>query len=142
MDFIVWLEQSWVILASTISAVTLVWTFFNNTLKSMKNTINQPIVELDKKIDEKFDKLAASIEEKHKNDKCINEALLTMQRRLLYDKITELLLREYVTLHEKQVLFEQFKSYEELGGNSFIKDLMEQVKQLPLENPAEKIREI
>lgn len=60
------------------------------------------------------------------------QSLLTMQRNSLMRSCSEYISRGYATMEEKATISDQYKSYHDLGGNSFITDMVEQVKELPL----------
>lgn len=62
----------------------------------------------------------------------LKESTLTMQRNSLLRSCNDFLSRGYATIEEKATIVDQYKSYHDLGGDSFITDMVEQVKDLPL----------
>lgn len=123
-----WLQQSWVIIAAAIGGITLVWNFCNKTLKEIKEQANAPIKTLETKIDKVDEKVSHVIEV----NGLTTQSLLTMQRNSLLRSCTEFISRGWATMEEKATISDQYRIYHELGGNSFVTDMVEQVKELPL----------
>lgn len=123
-----WLQQSWIIIAAVIGGITLVWNFCSKTLKEIKTSASEPLRAIEEKID-KVDKKVTHVAEINSLTK---QSLLTMQRNSLMRSCSEYISRGYATMEEKATISEQYKSYHDLGGNSFITDMVEQVKELPL----------
>lgn len=132
MSIIDWVKEGWIILAGIIGGITLIWNFLNKTVKEIKNEWGKPITQINEKMQgivEKLDLIEKSAEIRKR-------ALLSMQRKSLLDSCKHYITRGYISLEEKDTIHNQFKSYEELGGNSFIKGLVSDVENLPIEKPA------
>lgn len=123
-----WIEQTWIIVAAVIGGITLVWNFIHKTLKEISEQLRAPIVQIETKIDQ----VDAKVTEVAKQTTKITEATLTMQRNSLLRSCNDFLSRGYATINEKATIVEQYKSYHDLGGDSFITDMVEQVTELPL----------
>lgn len=123
-----WLQQSWAILVAVIGGITLVWNFCNKTLKEIKVSANEPF----KIIEEKLDKVDEKVTNVAEVNDLTKQALLTMQRNSLLRSCNEFLSRGYASMAEKSTISDQYISYHNLGGDSFITDMVEQVKDLPL----------
>jgi len=126
-----WFREFWVILVAIMGGVTLIWNFLNKTVKEIKNEFAKPF----NAVNARFDEVEKKIEKKHENYRLIVDALLTMQKKSLLDSCEKYINRGYATLHQKEVVMMQYESYNELGGNSFIHELVERVNDLPLEEP-------
>lgn len=133
MDFLQFIQQSWVYIAAIIGGVTLVWNFVNKTLKDIIAGFKRPFDDLDAKIDS----LGTKIDETKHHNSVVSRALLSMQRNSLLRSCEEYLRKGYATMNERQTISEQFTSYSELGGNHFIADMVAQVMKLPYEPPAD-----
>lgn len=129
MNFVEWIKEGWIILAAIISGITLIWNFLNKTVKEIKNEWSKPITQINTKITSIVEKLDA-LEESGEIRK---RALLSMQRKSLLDSCEHLIKKGYASLEEKETIDDQFRSYKELGGNSFVSDLVKSVESLPLE---------
>lgn len=125
------LQQSWVIIAAAIGGITLIWNFAHKTLKEIIDTITKPIKDLDQKVENLNKKV--DINASH-NDK-VSKALLTMQRNSLMRSCEEFLRNGYATTNEKSTISDQYTSYSELGGDSFVTDMVANIMKLPLEKP-------
>lgn len=124
-----WLQQSWVILAAVIGGITLVWNFCSKTLKEIRQSANEPLASLEKKIDAIDIKLQNMAIDKDKT----NKALLTMQRNSLLRSCKDFIGKGYATIEERETINSQYQSYHELGGDSFITSLVDKVMELPIE---------
>lgn len=93
----------------------------SKTLKEITVKLNAPMAAMKDQLDNI---------EKHVTK--TTTALLTMQRNSLLRSCEECLSRGYATLGQKETIAEQYKSYHELNGNSFITDMVRQVTELPL----------
>lgn len=124
-----WLQQSWVILAAVIGGITLVWNFCSKTLKEIRQSANEPLTSLEKKIDAIDTKLQNMAADKEKT----NKALLTMQRNSLLRSCKDFISKGYATIEERETINSQYQSYHELGGDSFITSLVDRVMELPIE---------
>lgn len=134
MDFNTWLQQSWIILVAVVGGITLIWNFINKTLKEIAGSISKPI----KDIELKIDKIDTKIEEAEARDRVVGRALLTMQRASILKLSEDYLKKGFSTLEEKEAISEQFASYSELGGNSFVSGMVSKVINLPLEKKSNK----
>lgn len=139
MNFLDWLKESWLILAAAIAGITLVWNF-RKTFSDIKETITKPLTDVNKKIDDlsnefndKLGRLEQKIDAAEKSDKQVRGALLTMQRNSLLRSCEDFMKRGFATVNEKETITSQYDSYHELGGDSFITDLIRSVMDLPLE---------
>ena len=92
-------------------------------LKEIKAAMLKPITDIQNKLD--------SLDSKQEMQ---NRAVLTLQRRSLLDSCERLLKQGYADLKDKEVIEKQFESYKELGGNSFVKELVVRVLNLPIDN--------
>ena len=128
MTFIEWLEQSWVIIVAIIGGITLIWNFYSKVLKEVKTDIKKPLTNLSAKIEE----LQKQIKQIEENDNKIKKSLLSMQRSLILARCEERMKAGFATLEHKQTISAQFESYKELGGNSFISEMVAKVLELPL----------
>ncbi len=126
-----WLNQTWIIVAAIIGGVSLVWTFYSKTLKEISAALTKPFKELDAKIDNLDHKIDATIE----TDDIVKDALLTMQRQSILRACDEYLRQGYADMNQKATVSSQYESYHALGGDSFITDMVEKVKDLPQEKP-------
>lgn len=125
-SFVLWLSQSWGILVAIITGATLIWNFFNKTLKEIKTDINKPFSDMTTKLDNLEEKIDTK-------DKLTTGALLTLQRKSILDSCEKYIALGFANLHQKEVLMAQFESYKALGGNSFVHELVDQVQNLPIE---------
>ena len=123
-----WIEQTWIIVAAAIGGITLVWNFIHKTLKEISEQLKAPIVQIESKIDVVDKKVTAVAEQ----TTLLKDSTLTMQRNSLLRSCNDFLSRGYATIEEKSTIVSQYKSYHDLGGDSFITDMVEQVKELPL----------
>lgn len=121
-----WLNQTWIILVAVIGGVSLVWKF-KGTLKEITEEIKKPVSEINSKLD------AMDVD-----NKLERAALLSLQRKSLLDSCQFYLHRGFASLEEKSTMNEQYASYHELGGNSFITDIVHQVQDLPIEKEVKK----
>lgn len=137
MNIIEWLKDGWVLLAAVIGGITLLWNFSHKTLNEIKIVLNKPITQ----INEKVDSITLKLENIDKNAGIRKRALLTIQRKSILDSCTKYLKRGYISIEEKETLYEQVESYNELGGNSFVKDLVKKLDSLPLEKPQKENKE-
>ena len=127
----------------------MLWNF-RKLVKEVKKEINDPFDQVDKKIDDlsntlndkidslsdemnsKIDGLQEKIDLSEDSDKKVRGALLTMQRNSLLRSCEDFIGRGFATLNEKETISRQYDSYHELGGDSFVTDLVERVNDLPL----------
>ena len=137
MNIIEWLKDGWVLLAAIIGGITLLWNFLHKTLNEIKIVLNKPITQ----INEKVDSITLKLENIDKDAGIRKHALLTIQRKSILDSCTKYLKRGYISIEEKETLYEQVESYNELGGNSFVKDLVKKLDSLPLEKPQKENKE-
>lgn len=144
------LKQSWGYIAGAIGIITLLWNF-KKLVRDIKADITAPFTKMDSKIDDltdslnkkiddlsdemnsKVDRLQENLDAAEKSDRQVRNALLTMQRKSLLDSCEDFIKRGFATLHEKETMTDQYKSYHELGGDQFITDLVNKVVDLPLE---------
>lgn len=132
-QFLAWLNQGWGFLVAVTAGVTLLWNF-RKTFKDIKKEVNEPFAALDKKIDSLGTKLDGV--EAHNNK--VDRALLTIQRNSLLRSCAEFLKKGFATMEEKSTISEQYTSYCELGGNSFVGEMVAKVMNLPIEKPSKK----
>lgn len=123
-----YLQQTWVIVAAAIGGITLLWNFIHKTFGEIKSEIMKPFNQLNDKIDN----LEGKMNEFGHHNNIVKSALLTMQRNSLLRSCEEFLDKGFATANEKQTISEQYTSYSELGGDSFISDLVAEVMRLPL----------
>lgn len=128
-DFLVWLQQSWLVLVACLGGITLVWNFIHKTLKEITSSFAKPV----KDIEEKIDKINTKMDNASKHQEMVTRALLSMQRASLLKSSSDYIKKGFATVEEKQTMSEQFSSYSELGGNSFVHGFVEEVMDLPLE---------
>ena len=132
------LNQSWCYIVGAIGVITLLWNF-KKLVKDIKTDISKPFTDMNTKIDnlskdlnEKVDKLSDKIDVVQDNDAMTRRALLTMQRNSLLRSCEDFIGRGFATMNEKETISSQYESYHELGGDSFVTDLVNQVIDLPL----------
>ena len=132
------LNQSWGYIVGAIGVITLLWNF-KKLVKDIKTDISKPFTDMNTKIDnlsknlnEKVDKLSNKIDVVQENDNVTRRALLTMQRNSLLRSCEDFIGRGFATMNEKETISSQYESYHELGGDSFVTDLVNQVIDLPL----------
>lgn len=132
------LNQSWGYIVGAIGVITLLWNF-KKLVKDIKTDISKPFTDMNTKIDnlsknlnEKVDKLSDKIDVVQENDNVTRRALLTMQRNSLLRSCEDFIGRGFATMNEKETISSQYESYHELGGDSFVTDLVNQVIDLPL----------
>lgn len=159
------LTQSWGYIAAAIGIITLLWNF-KKLLKDIKDDITAPFTRMDTKIDDltnslndkidnmsgeinnridnlsddmnkKVDKLQIKIDAAEKSDQQVRGALLTMQRNSLLRSCEDFIGRGFATMNEKETISSQYDSYHELGGDSFVTDLVKTVIDLPLKKQTE-----
>lgn len=128
-EFVTWLNEGWGFVIAITAGVTLVWNF-RKTLKDIVKELKSPFAELDLKIDKINDKLHDIAE----HDAKVDRALLTLQRKSLLDSCEGYLKKGYSTINEKSTISEQYTSYSELGGDSFISDMVAEVINLPVDS--------
>ena len=117
-----WVGQSWILLTGAVAVVGVLISFIKQ-LKEIKAAVLKPITDIQNKLD--------SLDSKQEIQ---NRAVLTLQRRSLLDSCERLLKQGYADLKDKEVIEKQFESYKELGGNSFVKDLVVRVLNLPIDD--------
>ena len=124
MDFnvaILWLKDSWIILAALIGGITLVWNFFNKTFREIKNSISRPL-----------DDIKEDLKDVKDSNKLLKGGVLSMQRQSLLKSCEDYLTRGEITLEQRETVTKQYESYHALGGDSFITQLVDEVNNLPL----------
>ena len=129
MNILDYLNQTWVIVTGCIAAITLLWNFIHKTLKEIHASVTEPFTNLNKKIDNLQEQLNTA----SKNDEVVQRALLTLQRASLLETCEDYIKKGFATLNEKETIDAEFRSYSELGGNSFVSDMVAEVMNLPLE---------
>ena len=117
-----WVGQSWILLTGAVAVIGVLISFIKQ-LKEIKAAMLRPMTDIQNKLD--------SLDSKQEMQ---NRAVLTLQRRSLLDACERLLKQGYADLKDKEVVEKQFESYQELGGNSFVKDLVVRVLNLPIDS--------
>ena len=117
-----WVGQSWILLTGAVAVIGVLISFIKQ-LKEIKAAMLRPMTDIQNKLD--------SLDSKQEIQ---NRAVLTLQRRSLLDACERLLKQGYADLKDKEVVEKQFESYQELGGNSFVKDLVVRVLNLPIDS--------
>ena len=111
------------------------------TLDKHEEILDEHTVKLDK-IDNTVTSISGNLKESSeytKNaDELIKTALCSMQRQSLLNECEKYLKRGFATLEQKQTLSGQYESYHNLGGNSFITNIYEQVMKLPVSKDGDK----
>lgn len=125
-EFMSWLNEGWGFLIAIIAGVTLLWNF-RKTVKDMLKEFKTPFTELD----EKIVKINTRLDEIIGHDAKVDRALLTLQRNSLLKICGDVLKRGYSTPAEKSTISDQYTSYSELGGDSFISDMVTEVFRQP-----------
>ena len=120
-EVVTWVSQSWMILAGIVAVIGVLISFIKQ-VKEIKAAMLRPITDIQNKLD--------SLDSKQEMQ---NRAVLTLQRRSLLDSCERLLKQGYADLKDKEVIEKQFESYKELGGNSFVKELVARVLNLPID---------
>lgn len=116
-----WLNQTWIIVTAVVAGVTLIWKF-RATLKEMNEEIKKPITEINEKL--------SIMEDDNRLGK---RALLCMQRNSLLRSCQEYIGKGFASAEEKITINEQYQSYHDLGGDSFITDMVDKVNSLPFD---------
>lgn len=86
----------------------------------MNNSIKTPLIKIDERL--------ANLE---RSDRLTTEALLSLQRKSLLDSCQYYLSRGYASVEEKSTINSQYESYHDLGGDSFISEMVSQLNDLP-----------
>ena len=121
-EVMTWVGQSWILLTGAVAVIGVLISFIKQ-LKEIKAAMLRPMTDIQNKLD--------SLDSKQEIQ---NRAVLTLQRRSLLDACERLLKQGYADLKDKEVVEKQFESYQELGGNSFVKDLVVRVLNLPIDS--------
>ena len=121
-EVMTWVGQSWILLTGAVAVIGVLISFIKQ-LKEIKAAMLKPMTDIQNKLD--------SLDSKQEMQ---NRAVLTLQRRSLLDACERLLKQGYADLKDKEVVEKQFESYQELGGNSFVKDLVVRVLNLPIDS--------
>jgi len=122
-------------ISSAILGIIALLTFVVSQSKTLKGKIKNwfkeslGITELYNKIDKHMlgDKHVEMIQTQ-------SNALLSLLKKELLCMATDCIEKEFVTMKELEVLNETYAAYKNLGGNSFMCDLMQKVKSLPVGN--------
>lgn len=104
-------------------------------LDKHEGILNEHTVKLDKidtSLDNISDELKESSEYTKESDLIIKSALCSMQRQSLLNACEKYIKNGFATLEQKETVSSQYESYHNLGGNSFITKLYEQVMELPI----------
>lgn len=120
-EVVTWVSQSWIMLTGIVAVIGVLISFIKQ-VKEIKAAMLRPITDIQNKLD--------SLDSKQEMQ---NRAVLTLQRRSLLDSCERLLKQGYADLKDKEVIEKQFESYKELGGNSFVKELVARVLNLPID---------
>lgn len=134
-DFVNWLNEGWGFLIIVSGGITLIWGF-RKTIKEIIKELKSPFTELDTKIDKINEKLHEIVA----HDERADRALLTLQRKSLLDACGEYLEAGFATMEEKSTISDQYTSYSELGGDSFISDMVAEVMNLPISAPVKETK--
>ena len=121
-EVMTWVGQSWILLTGAVAVIGVLISFIKQ-LKEIKAAMLRPMTDIQNKLD--------SLDSKQEMQ---NRAVLTLQRRSLLDACERLLKQGYADLKDKEVVEKQFESYQELGGNSFVKELVVRVLNLPIDS--------
>jgi len=111
------------------------------TLDKHEEILEAHTIKLDK-IDDSLDNISDEIKESseyaREADTLIKSALCSMQRQSLLNECEKYLKRGFATIEQKETLSGQYESYHNLGGNSFITNIYEQVMELPVTKDGDK----
>lgn len=111
------------------------------TLDKHEEILEAHTIKLDK-IDDSLNNISGEIKESseyaREADTLIKSALCSMQRQSLLNECEKYLKRGFATLEQKETLSGQYESYHNLGGNSFITNIYEQVMKLPVSKDGDK----
>ena len=121
-EVMTWVCHTWILLTGAVAVIGVLISFIKQ-LKEIKAAMLKPMTDIQNKLD--------SLDSKQEMQ---NRAVLTLQRRSLLDTCERLLKQGYADLKDKEVVEKQFESYQELGGNSFVKDLVVRVLNLPIDS--------
>ncbi len=58
-------------------------------------------------------------------------SIMSIQRNDFVTMYKDVMKKGYMTMYEKQSLLKMHESYKELGGNSFVDEIMEELKTIP-----------
>jgi len=113
-----------------------------NDLKEHKEILTKHEVVLEEhtvklnKIDDSLNTISEDIKESSEytkeSDDLIKTALCAMQRQSLLNACEKYIKNGFATLEQKETVSSQYESYHNLGGNSFMTKLYEQVMELPI----------
>lgn len=126
MNISEWLAQSWLMLSAIVAGIAVIFKLIEQ-VKDVKGAVLRPVDEINQKLDRLNEK---------QEMQC--RAVLSLQRKSLLDSCEMYLKRGFASIKEKETISKQFDSYHELGGNSFIGDMVHEVKELPLEKKPKK----
>lgn len=104
-------------------------------LEEHDNILASHTVKLDK-IDTTLENVSEAIHESSESsrdaDILIKTAICSIQRQTILDACTKCLESGKASLEQKETISSMYKSYHDLGGNSFVTQIVEQVMKLPL----------
>lgn len=120
MEFINWLEQSWIYLAGCAAAISLLLGL-RKSIKEIKDILNKPLEDLHKEM-----------ENRHQNDPYVIESLKCILRQDILDQCEKAINDGYISMHRLETLLAQYDSYHAMRGNSFCHELIDDVKKLPI----------
>lgn len=121
------IQQTWSIIVSLGAGLAVIVGLITNMRKLIAE-FNAPL----NKLSATVDKLAERVEDVKKHDEIIDKSILAMQRQQILESCERCLQQGFASMEEKQTISWQFKSYHELGGNSFVEDMVKQVENLPM----------
>ena len=120
MEFIDWLEQSWVYVTASIGGITLLWGF-RKILKEIEDNIKAPITDIDTKMNKIQDQMNIQ-----------DEAIKSILRKDILNLSEKYIKQGYITVDQKKTLYELYNSYKNEGGNTFVDALIKDVDKLDI----------
>ena len=118
MEFIDWLEQSWVYITASIGGITLLWGF-RKILKEIKDSIKTPITNIDTKMNKIQDQMNIQ-----------DEAIKSILMKDLVDLHDKCIKQGYVTTEQKRTWYDLYDSYKSEHGNGFADSLKSDMDKL------------
>lgn len=159
MDFVEWLKQSWLILTIVAGALVTILGL-KKSIKAIMDDVKKPMKDVNDKLTsienatkshtEKLEKMDAQLDSNTDALKVIdrtlkiqNDALLGLEKAAVINSCEQYIKQGYADVNHRNALDKQYTSYVALGdGSHFVEDLMNTVKNLPLEKPKAKKQQL
>lgn len=131
-------------IATVTTATAIISKVVKKAVTSMsKDVFESMLKDQNKEINTKISKLTDTLEEhincSKDNDRIVRDSLLSIIRDRIYQSHIKYTNANCIGAHTMFILDEMYKSYKSLGGNSFIDDLMLELKDLRKVNENDEI---